>query len=72
MQEQGNRFDCRIFAISFATDIAYNYKPEQRTYNQSVMTKHLLAQLENEKITPFPQQTKLVKRGKVVTQRFPL
>ena len=67
MQEQGNGFDCRIFAISFATDIAYNYKPEQ-----SVMTKHLLAQLENEKITPFPQQTKLVKRGKVVTQRFPL
>ena len=27
-------------------DIAYNHKPEQRTYNQSVMSKHLLAQLE--------------------------
>ena len=54
VQQQGNGYECRIFAIVFATDIAYNHKPEQRTYNQSVMRKHLLAQLENETMTPFP------------------
>ena len=64
VQQQGNGYDCGIFAIAFAADIAYNHKPEQRTYNQSVMRKHLLAKLENEKMAPFPQQTKRVKRGK--------
>ena len=58
VQQQGNGYDCGIFAIAFATDIAYNRKPEQRTYNQSVMRKHLLAQLENETMTPVPQQIK--------------
>ena len=64
VQQQGNGYDCGIFAIAFATDIAYNRKPEQRTYNQSVMRKHLLAQLENETMTPVPQRTKRVKTWK--------
>ena len=72
VQQQGNGYDCGIFAIAFQTDITFNHKLEQRTYNQSVMRKHLLAQLENETMTPFPQQTKRVKRGKEVTHRFPL
>ena len=72
MQQQGNGYDCGIFAIAFATDIVYNHKPEQRTFNQSVMRKHLLAQLENKTITLFPQQAKRVKRRKEVTPRFPL
>ena len=46
VQQQGNGYDFRVFAIAFATDIAYNHKPEQRTYSQSVMRKHLLAHLE--------------------------
>ena len=54
VQQQGNGYDSGIFAIAFATNIAYNHKPEQRTYNQSVMRKHLLAQLENETMTLFP------------------
>ena len=57
MQQQQDGYDCGIFAIAFATDVAYNHKPEQRTYNQSVMRKHLLAQLENETMSSFPQQT---------------
>ena len=57
VQQQRNGYDCGIFAIAFATDVAYNHKPEQRTYNQSVMRKHLLAQLENETMSAFPQQT---------------
>ena len=36
------------------------------------MRKHLLAQLENETMTTFPQQTKQVKPGKEVIHRFPL
>ena len=36
------------------------------------MRKHLLAQLENETMTPFPEQAKRVKCGKKVTHRFPL
>ena len=36
------------------------------------MRKRLLAQLENETMTPFPQKTKRVKRGKEVTYHFPL
>ena len=63
VQQQGNGYDCGIFAIAFATDITYIHKPEQRTYNQSVMRKHLLARLENETMTAFPQQTKRFKRG---------
>ena len=54
VQQQGNGYDSGILAIAFATNIAYNHKPEQRTYNQSVMRKHLLAQLENETMTLFP------------------
>ena len=57
VQQQKNGYDCGIFAIAFATDVAYNHKPEQRTCNQSVMREHLLAQLENETMSPFPQQT---------------
>ena len=72
VQQEGNGYDCGIFAIAFATDIAYSHKPEQSTYNQSVMRKHLLEQLENKAMTPFPQQTKRVKREKEVTYRFPL
>ena len=72
MQQQENGYDCGIFAIAFATDIACNQKPEQRTYNQSVMKKHLLAQLENETMTPFSEQRKEVKSGKKVTHRFTL
>ena len=34
------------------------------------MRKHLLAQLENKTMTPFPEQTKRVKHGKEVTHRF--
>ena len=63
VQQQGNGYDCGIFAIAFATDITYIHKPEQRTYNQSVMRKHLLARMENETMTAFPQQTKRFKRG---------
>ena len=63
VQQQGNGYDCGIFAIAFATDVTYIHKPEQRTYNQSVMRKHLLARLENETMTAFPQQTKRFKRG---------
>ena len=47
VQHQGNVYDCGIFATAFATDIEYNHKPQQRTYYQSLMRKHLLAQLEN-------------------------
>ena len=72
VQQQGNGYDCGIFAIAFATAVAYIHKPEKRTYNQSVTRKHLLAHLENETMTPFPQQTKRFKRGKEVKHRFPL
>ena len=66
VQQQGNGYDCRIFATAFATDIACNRKPEQRTYKQGVMRKHLLAQLESKTMTSFTQQTKRAKRGKEV------
>ena len=69
VQQQRNGYDCEIFARDFANDIAHNHQPQQRTYKQSVIRKHLLAQLENETITPFPQQTKRVQRGKEVTHR---
>ena len=41
---------------------------------RTLMRKHLLPQLENETMTPFPQQAKRVKLGKEgeVTHRFPL
>ena len=54
VQQQGNRYDCGIFTIAFTTAIAYSHKPEQKTYNQSIMRKHLLAQLQNKTMTPFP------------------
>ena len=56
--------DLILWNTNNGTDIAYNHKPQQRTYNQSVMRKRLLAQLENETMTSFPQKTKRVKRGK--------
>ena len=71
MQQQRSGYDCGT-AIAFATNIAYNHEHEQRSYNQKVKRKHLLVQLENDTMTPLPQQTKIVKRRKEVTNRFPL
>ena len=43
VQQKGNGCDNGILAIAFATGLAYNHKPEQRTYYQSLMRKHLHA-----------------------------
>ena len=38
VQLQGNGYDCGIFAIVFATDVAQNHKPEQRTYEETFIS----------------------------------
>ena len=71
VQQHGNGYDWN-FCNNFCNRYCVNHKPEQRTYNQSVIRKRLLAHLENKTITPFPQQTKGVERGNEITNRLTL
>ena len=57
-QMQNGAVDCGLFAIAFATAIAFGYKPELLSFDQNKMRKHLLSCLTSGEIRMFPEKEK--------------
>ena len=51
---QPNAYDCGIYAIAYATELAYGSDPAKCLWNSEAMRLHLLTCLENNKLTRFP------------------
>ena len=56
VQQQGNGVNCGVFAIAYATSIAFGENPSLCSYNVPLMRQHLVSCLEKEMIYPFPKQ----------------
>ena len=53
-QRQKGEEDCGLFAIAYATAIAFDQNAAKKRFNQESMWTHLAACLQQNKITPFP------------------
>ena len=53
-QRQKGDKDCGLFAIAFATAIAFGENPVKKRFKQQSMRIHLAACFQQNKITPFP------------------
>ena len=54
VQMQSGSSDCGVFAIAFATALAFGNDPSEFIFDQSQMRKHLMKCLQNNSITMFP------------------
>ena len=54
VQQQTNGVECGLYAIAFATSLAFGENPEKIIYDEKNMRKHLVKCLTNEKMEPFP------------------
>ena len=57
VQQQQNSVDCGIFAIAFATSLAYGQNPAATTYDTSRIRPHLSACLATGHLSTFPVLT---------------
>ncbi|KAL5509803.1 hypothetical protein EMCRGX_G005233 [Ephydatia muelleri] len=57
---------CGVFAIAFATDLAFGLKPASHHYEQDTLRPHFLECLKSEQMTPFP--SKKIQPGKPKTE----
>ena len=62
VQQQKNAVDCGVFAIAYATDVAFGIMPAESSYDVATMRLHLLRCLEQGEMKPFPSTLKRVKR----------
>lgn len=53
-QQQKNSYDCGVFAIAFATSLAFDQDPCDIVYDTKCMRNHLLLCFEKEELSPFP------------------
>ena len=56
VQQQANGVDCGVFAIAYATSLAFGENPTLCSYNVPLMRQHLVNCLEKEMMYPFPKQ----------------
>ena len=54
-QRQCNDLDCGLFAIANMVDICYGNNPEDLSYDQDLMRKHLEKCLKTKKYNLFPE-----------------
>ncbi|XP_066272266.1 uncharacterized protein [Branchiostoma lanceolatum] len=54
VQQQPNSVDCGVFAIAFATCLAYGILPQSVDFNQPQLRAHLASCFKNEKLELFP------------------
>ena len=64
VQQQRNHYDCGLFAIAFAVDIAFGDSPCSSSYDASELRKHLLKCLQNKSMLQFPKITRRVVKSK--------
>ena len=72
LQQQLNGFDCGVYAIAYATDIAFDRDPASLSYDRQEMRKHLLRCQQKGDLEAFPNSSKRTKRGKSITHRVQL
>ncbi|XP_022087100.1 uncharacterized protein LOC110977363 [Acanthaster planci] len=56
MHPQRGSSDCGLFAVAYATEVAFGGRPELTVFDQKAMRKHLKCCLESQKMTPFPRK----------------
>ncbi len=56
---QSGSYDCGLFAIAFATEVAHSKDPGACRFEQCKMRKHLFKCIRSGTLTPFPQQRRL-------------
>ena len=63
VQQQTNSVDCGLFAIAFATSLAFGEDPANVTYDSKKLRMHLIKCLNKKQMTCFPKSTeKLVSK----------
>ena len=55
VQQQKNGVDCGLFAIAFATSLAFHEDPSVTSYDVERLRPHLVKSLEEGKLTMFPK-----------------
>ena len=55
VQQQSNFVDCGLFAIAFATSLAFSENPGLVCYEEGVLRHHLVECLEKNYMEPFPK-----------------
>ena len=58
--------DCGVFAIAFATDLAFGLNPASHHYEQDELRPHFIECLKSEQMAPFP--SKNIQPGKPKTE----
>ena len=53
-QKQRGVKDCGLFAVAFATALAYGQNPSKLKFQQDLMRSHLITCFQEEKVVPFP------------------
>ena len=53
---QSGNCDCGLFAVAFATAVAYGLNPGQCLFDQHKMREHLHQCLVKQRLTPFPSR----------------
>ncbi|XP_022087101.1 uncharacterized protein LOC110977364 [Acanthaster planci] len=56
MHPQRGSSDCGLFAVAYATEVAFGGRPELTVFDQKAMRKHLKYCLESQKMKPFPRK----------------
>ena len=72
VQQHLNGFDCGVYVIAYATDIAFDRDPVSLSYDLQEMKKYLLRCLQRGALELFPNSSKRTKRGKSITYRVQL
>ena len=56
VDRQNNGADCGVFALAFATELAYKKDPSVCIWDVDDMRKHIIKSVENGCVLPFPKQ----------------
>ena len=73
VQQQRNGVDCGLFAIAFATSLAFGENPGDICYDQDLLRVHLVKCLTNQNMCKFPTRSKgRIQRCKQVNSRVEL
>ena len=67
VQNQQGTSDCGLFAIAFATDLAYGNEPASAKYDQAKLREHFLDCLSKNILTPFPKTPSRYKKPRMET-----
>ena len=70
IQFQKGSADCGLFAIAYATDLAFGNAPASFQYEQGALRAHFLDCISNNKLVPFPKKIITYTRPKTGYTRY--